>query len=185
MLFAKLYNKPAQLEALWQTAWLCPAPAVPSPRTTRCLTGTSLPPNSPSSEAPGRERRRFHWVRAELAAGVAGSLEFEVSQRVAARENRQGVSPVGEVDAGDVAQVGEGDLLDEGDTVGVLVGGLRCLVAGDAAGEVLAAADGQEALVAAAEGIGVGRPGRAPGGERKVVLVPATTRPGAVMWEKS
>lgn len=62
---------------------------------------------------------------------VAGSLGFEVSQRVV-REDRLGVVPVCVVDSGDVTQVGEGGLLDEGDTGGVLVGGLGCLVAGRA-----------------------------------------------------
>lgn len=55
----------------------------------------------------------------------SGRLGFEVSQRAAAREGRSGVVPVGVVDSGDVSEAGEGDLLDEGDAAGVLVGGLR------------------------------------------------------------
>lgn len=52
------------------------------------------------------------------------SLAFEVPQRMF-REGRLGVVPVGPVGSGDVAQVGEGHLLDEGDTVGFLVRGFR------------------------------------------------------------
>lgn len=96
---------------------------------------------------------------------------FQSSQGVGISKDGLGRLPVGVVYPGDVAQEGKGDVLDESDTGWVLVGGLCHLVAGDAAEEVLATVDGEQALVTAAEGVGVACPGRSAGGEWEVVFV--------------
>jgi hypothetical protein len=70
-----------------------------------------------------------------------------------------------------VAQIGPGDTLEQGDAGGVRVRGLRGVVAGDPAQGVLGADQGEQALLARAQGVGVRHPVGSPVGQRGVVPV--------------